>query len=282
MRNLRNMESVGYNGISKAISQIRDPKLLPINFIKAYEITPKYEYELEQKYLELFSTKEKMVGKTLLLVDVSGSMQGDREKNAGGLAMIAREKFDDLEVRIFGNITNRYITYEGFDESMNIIEEMLGFKGVDRDVVFLKCASNKECLALRENILKELFSLYGDLILNNYKIERIIDKVNGSITRRLSKTLQGFRLMKSCKNKGESTFLGKSIGEINNLDIDRLIVITDEQSNDSVPKPNCKKSYMINVSSNKNGVGYNGNWVHIDGFSDKIIDYIEEYEKSID
>ncbi|MFK5165250.1 hypothetical protein, partial [Propionibacterium freudenreichii] len=82
--------------------------------------------------------------------------------------------------------------------------------------------------------------------------------------------------------KGESTFLGKSIGEINNLDIDRLIVITDEQSNDSVPKPNCKKSYMINVSSNKNGVGYNGNWVHIDGFSDKIIDYIEEYEKSID
>jgi hypothetical protein len=125
LRNLRNMETVGYDGISKAISQIQDPKLLPINFIKAYDITPQFEYDLERKFIELFSNKEKLYGKTLLLVDVSGSMLGSEEKNAGGLAMIAREKFDDLEVRIFGDERNKYITYEGFIESVNIILETI-------------------------------------------------------------------------------------------------------------------------------------------------------------
>ena len=30
---------------------------------------------------------------------------------------------------------------------------------------------------------------------------------------------------------------------------------------------------MVNVASNKNGVGY-GTWVHIDGWSDKVLQYI--------
>ena len=37
------------------------------------------------------------------------------------------------------------------------------------------------------------------------------------------------------------------------------------------------KGYLINVASNKNGVGY-GHWVHIDGWSDKVLDYIVNYE----
>ena len=39
---------------------------------------------------------------------------------------------------------------------------------------------------------------------------------------------------------------------------DRLIVITDEQSHDNVPAPR-GKGYVINVASNRNGVGY-GAW----------------------
>ena len=39
------------------------------------------------------------------------------------------------------------------------------------------------------------------------------------------------------------------------------------------------KGYMINVASYRNGVGY-GKWTHIDGFSESIIDYIREYEKT--
>jgi len=58
---------------------------------------------------------------------------------------------------------------------------------------------------------------------------------------------------------------------------DRLIVITDEQSHDSVPDPQ-GKGYMINVASYQNGVGY-GSWTHIDGWSEAVVDYIREYEK---
>ena len=41
-----------------------------------------------------------------------------------------------------------------------------------------------------------------------------------------------------------------------NIDSDRLIIITDEQSHDSVPDPE-ELGYMINIASCKNGVGYN-------------------------
>jgi len=35
---------------------------------------------------------------------------------------------------------------------------------------------------------------------------------------------------------------------------------------------------MINVASNKNGVGYRKPWTHIDGFSEAIFRYITEVE----
>lgn len=72
-----------------------------------------------------------------------------------------------------------------------------------------------------------------------------------------------------------NTYLGASISYIkNNVSHDRLIVITDEQSHDTVPDFD---GYLINVASNRNGVGY-GKCVHIDGWSDKVIDYILQYE----
>ena len=39
-------------------------------------------------------------------------------------------------------------------------------------------------------------------------------------------------------------------------------------------------SYMVNVAPYRNGVGY-GKWVHVDGFSEVIVDYICEYEKGV-
>ena len=57
---------------------------------------------------------------------------------------------------------------------------------------------------------------------------------------------------------------------------DRIIVITDEQSHDRIGAPR-GKGYVINVASARNGVGY-GPWVHIDGFSEAVIDYIRELE----
>lgn len=76
------------------------------------------------------------------------------------------------------------------------------------------------------------------------------------------------------------TYLGKAVSQINRQQQDRLIVITDEQSHDSVPDPTCNKSYMINVATMKNGVGY-GKWTHIDGFSEACIKFIQAYERDI-
>jgi len=73
------------------------------------------------------------------------------------------------------------------------------------------------------------------------------------------------------------TALGNAVRVVDQkCSYDRLIVITDEQSRDRVPDPK-GLGYMINVSTNKNGVGY-GPWVHIDGFSEACIDFIQEYE----
>lgn len=59
---------------------------------------------------------------------------------------------------------------------------------------------------------------------------------------------------------------------------DRIVVITDEQSQDRVGPPQ-GTGYMINVASARNGVGY-GPWTHIDGFSEATIDYIRELEQA--
>lgn len=76
------------------------------------------------------------------------------------------------------------------------------------------------------------------------------------------------------------TYLGQAIATLNReVKHDRLIVITDEQSHDAVGNPDCKNAYMINVASNKTGVGY-GRWTHIDGFSEGVLRFIRETENS--
>lgn len=74
------------------------------------------------------------------------------------------------------------------------------------------------------------------------------------------------------------TYLGRAVQHINeNVKCDRLIVISDEQSSDRVPDPIQKFAYMINVASYKNGVGY-GKWTHLDGFSERVLEWIGAYE----
>ena len=84
-------------------------------------------------------------------------------------------------------------------------------------------------------------------------------------------------IVKSQPHSG--TYLGKAVTHVNGLKHDRLIVITDEQSHDTVPDPVVRDAYMINVASSKNGVGY-GKWVHLDGFSEQVLRYIAELERS--
>lgn len=76
------------------------------------------------------------------------------------------------------------------------------------------------------------------------------------------------------------TYLGHAVSSIEAqiASYDRLIVLTDEQSHDRVPDPKKGRGYMINVASNRNGVGY-GAWTHVDGWSEAVIAYIRELER---
>ncbi len=89
------------------------------------------------------------------------------------------------------------------------------------------------------------------------------------------------------------THLFDAVAQLNKtVKYDRLIIITDEQASGvsfglangiqgslgTLPDP-VSKGYMINVASAQNGVGY-GKWTHIDGFSENVIRYIYETEKS--
>jgi hypothetical protein len=72
------------------------------------------------------------------------------------------------------------------------------------------------------------------------------------------------------------TMLGAAVDSIRGT-YDRIVIITDEQSHDRVGPPR-GRGYIINVASARNGVGY-GEWTHIDGFSEAVINYIRELER---
>ncbi len=74
-----------------------------------------------------------------------------------------------------------------------------------------------------------------------------------------------------------STALGGAVQAINEqVQCDRLIVITDEQSQDRVPDPKAQ-GWIINVAAYQNGVGY-GKWKRVDGWSESVLGYIQASE----
>lgn len=100
-----------------------------------------------------------------------------------------------------------------------------------------------------------------------------------STTHREVKAYRGLALAEQLGSYRVSaaTYLGKAMKWIDaNIEYDRVIVITDEQAQDAVKAPK-GKGYVINVATNANGVGY-GEWNHIDGWSDRVLDYIRVLE----
>lgn len=93
---------------------------------------------------------------------------------------------------------------------------------------------------------------------------------------------RGFALRDAIQNSQphSSTYLRAALEKLRQwwTGIDRLIVITDEQSQDGISDAWVPKSYLINVASNQNGVSYRNGWRHIDGWSEHVIDYIRESE----
>lgn len=85
------------------------------------------------------------------------------------------------------------------------------------------------------------------------------------------------------RHTGHGTFGGQAVSNClkEMPGVDRIILITDEQMHDALPKlPDSVKGYCINVAAYQNGVGYR-EWTHIDGFSAKTVDYILQREKDL-
>lgn len=107
-----------------------------------------------------------------------------------------------------------------------------------------------------------------------------LDVVTFSNAAALVPPRRGFALRDAIINSQphSGTYLGAAVDAVLRMPVehDRLICITDEQSHDRVPDPK-GMAYMVNVASAKNGVGY-GPWLHVDGFSEAIVDFITETE----
>ena len=83
----------------------------------------------------------------------------------------------------------------------------------------------------------------------------------------------GWREQMICAIKAEATATGL---------VDRVIVVTDEQSHDGIAAPWVPRSYVVNVAPYQPGVGYRNGWNHIDGWSERVLDYIAETERAVD
>lgn len=215
LRNLRNMVKAGVQTplIYQAIQGMNTERILPFRFIAAANAVPNLESVIEPKMLECISDIPKMDGKTILLIDVSGSMNSDisgksemtRMDAAAGLAILAREVFSDVDIYTFSASTVEVQPRHGF--------------------------------ALRDAIFHS----------QNHGVTRLGAAMD---------------FLKAKYRKEEYL---------------RIVIITDEQSHDNVLGKFCNSGYIINVGCYKNGVGY-GDWTHIDGWSEAVLDYIRELE----
>jgi len=213
IRNLRNMREAGVDEslVLSALGSMSTTRVLPFRFLAAARYAPQWEEALEQAMLKCVAETEKLPGKTIVLVDVSGSMTAplsrrsemQRTDAAYGLAVLLREIAEKVAVYSFSD---------------NLVE-----------------VPARRGFALRDAI--------------------------------------------DVSQRHNSTQLGNAVEKLNrNEKCDRLIVITDEQAHDKVPAPR-GKGYLINVASYKNGVGY-GKWMHIDGWSEAVIEYIRALEQT--
>ncbi len=213
LRNLRNMREAGVDEslVLSALGSMSTIRVLPFRFLAAARYAPQWEEALEQAMLKCVAETEKLPGKTIVLVDVSGSMTAplsrrsemQRTDAAYGLAVLLREIAEEVAVY-------------SFSDNLVGVPARRGF-------------------ALRDAI--------------------------------------------DVSQRHNSTQLGNAVEKLNrNEKCDRLIVITDEQAHDRVPRPS-GNGYLINVASYKNAIGY-GKWMHIDGWSEAVIEYIRALERT--
>lgn len=125
LRNLRNMVQAGISesAIRGYSTTLDVTKVLPFRYVAAARIMPQFEDMLEAMMFKSLEVHEKLPGKTVLLIDVSGSMFGakvsgksdlDRFDAAAALAVLCREICEEVEIYSFSNQCVRVPARRGF------------------------------------------------------------------------------------------------------------------------------------------------------------------------
>ena len=113
LRNLRNMQIAGVAPelVRHALETIRVERVLPFRFIAAARYASQWEEWIEQAMFASLCGQPTLAGRTVLLVDVSGSMDARlsarsemlRMDAAAGLAVLLREIAEDVSIYTFSD-----------------------------------------------------------------------------------------------------------------------------------------------------------------------------------
>ena len=124
LRNLRNLKQAGVDErlVREALARMESSRVLPFRFIAAARHVPEWEDALESAMLAAVAGREKLPGRTVLLVDVSGSMTAPlsrrsemlRTDAAYGLAILLREVAESVSVYSFSDRLVRVPARRGF------------------------------------------------------------------------------------------------------------------------------------------------------------------------
>lgn len=124
LRNLRNMQQVDVpiELMKEYLLSVNPEKALPFRFISAAKYAPRLEPELELSMFKCLEKHERMNGRTVLLVDVSGSMDSpvssksdlQRTEAAYALSMLCREICQDVRIFSFSSDTKEIPARRGF------------------------------------------------------------------------------------------------------------------------------------------------------------------------
>jgi 60 kDa SS-A/Ro ribonucleoprotein len=124
LRNLRNMREAGVEEelVLSALGSMSTARVLPFRFLAAARYAPQWEEALEHAMLKCVASQEKLAGKTIVLVDVSGSMiaplshrsEMQRTDAAYGLAVLLREIGEKVAVFSFSDALVEVPARRGF------------------------------------------------------------------------------------------------------------------------------------------------------------------------
>jgi len=108
LMNLRNMQDAGVprSVIEEGLKKLNGTMLLPLDFLKAMRMSNGFDREIEDAMLRTYEDLPKLPGKTLFIVDVSGSMGSitssgsafSRLDQAASMAMLAANQCEDFEL----------------------------------------------------------------------------------------------------------------------------------------------------------------------------------------